>query len=168
MLGYINCYSSSSPRPAKSSCNSIRYNCQKICSWSKRLKAILKIRKKATFLQVIKQSCYMFFKDFTNHRKKTNRVRVFSCRPYPNILKYRDDWRKPLTIWKTRLFWTQFFRTTTGIQSGPNAFNKSRLVMTFLTILGVTEMLYSFRLVLEAKTGRKIPDSSRSEFLEKF
>ena len=34
-------------------------------------------------------------------------------------------------------------------------------------ILGVTE-IYSFRLVLEGKTGKKIPKSSRWEFLEKF
>ena len=27
-----------------------------------------------------------FFKDFTNHRKKTNRVVVFSCRPFPIFL----------------------------------------------------------------------------------
>ena len=40
--------------------------------------------------------------------------------------------------------------------------------MTFLTILGVTEMLCSFRLVLEGKTGKEIPESSRLEFLEKF
>ena len=33
---------------------------------------------------------YKFFKDFANNRKKTNRVVVFSCRPFPNILKYRD------------------------------------------------------------------------------
>ena len=49
----------------------------------------------------------------------------------------------------------QFFRTTTGIQSGPDAFDKSRFIMTFLTILGVTEMLCSFRLVLEGKTGKE-------------
>ena len=30
------------------------------------------------------------------------------------------------------------------------------------------EILCSFRLVLEWKTGKKIPDSSRLEFLEKF
>ena len=40
--------------------------------------------------------------------------------------------------------------------------------MTFLTILGVTEILCSFRLVLEGKTGKGIPKSSRLEFLEKF
>ena len=46
--------------------------------------------------------------------------------------------------------------------------NESRFVMTFVTILGVIEMLCSFRLFLERKTGREIPVSSRSEFLEKF
>ena len=40
--------------------------------------------------------------------------------------------------------------------------------MTFLTILGVTEILCSFRLVLEGKAGKEIPESSRLEFLEKF
>ena len=63
---------------------------------------------------------------------------------------------------------SQFFRTTTGIQSGPDAFDESRFVMTFLTILGVMEKLCSFRLVLEGKTGKEIPESSKLEFLEKF
>ena len=40
--------------------------------------------------------------------------------------------------------------------------------MTFLTILGVTEILCSFELVLEGKAGKEIPESSRLEFLEKF
>ena len=40
--------------------------------------------------------------------------------------------------------------------------------MTFLTILGVTEILRSFRLVIEGKTGEEIPESSRLGFLEKF
>ena len=38
---------------------------------------------------------------------------------------------------------------------------------TFLTILRVTE-IRSFKLVLEEKTGKEIPESSRLEFLEKF
>ena len=62
----------------------------------------------------------------------------------------------------------QFFRTTTGIHSGPDVFDRSRLIMTFLIILGVTEILCSFKLVLEGKTGKGIPESSRFEFLEKF
>ena len=59
---------------------------------------------------------------------------------------------------------SQFLRTTTGIKSGLHAFNKSR----FVKILCDTEMLCSFRLVLEGKTGKEIPESSRLEFLKKF
>ena len=40
--------------------------------------------------------------------------------------------------------------------------------MNFLTILGVTQILWSFKLVLEGKTGKEIPESSILEFLEKF
>ena len=46
--------------------------------------------------------------------------------------------------------------------------------MTFLTIVGVMEILWCFRLVLEGKTSKEIPESSRFlrkdflEFLEKF
>ena len=39
--------------------------------------------------------------------------------------------------------------------------------MTSLTILGVTEVLCSFRLVLR-KMGKEIPESPRLKFLEKF
>ena len=62
----------------------------------------------------------------------------------------------------------QFFRTAIEIQSGPDTFDESRFVMTFLTILGVMEIVSSFRLVLKGKIGKKIPESSRLEFLEKF
>ena len=40
--------------------------------------------------------------------------------------------------------------------------------MTFLSIFGVTEILCSFRLLLEGKTGKEIPESSRLKFLVKF
>ena len=40
--------------------------------------------------------------------------------------------------------------------------------MTFLTILGDTEILCSFKVVLEGKTGKEIPELSRLEFIEKF
>ena len=41
--------------------------------------------------------------------------------------------------------------------------------LTFLTILRVTEILCSFRLVLEGETGKEIPESTRLvEFLEKI
>ena len=51
---------------------------------------------------------------------------------------------------------SQFFITTTGIQSRLGAFDKLRLVMTFLSNLGVIEIC-NFRLVLEGKTGKEIP-----------
>ena len=63
---------------------------------------------------------------------------------------------------------SQFFRTTIGIQSGPYGYDELRFVLTFLTILGIMEILSSFRLVLGGKTGKEIPGSSRLEFLEKF
>ena len=53
---------------------------------------------------------------------------------------------------------SQFYRNITRIQSGPNVFDESRFVMTFLTIL----------LILEGKAGKEIPESSRLEILEKF
>ena len=62
---------------------------------------------------------------------------------------------------------SQSFRNTTGILSGPDLFDESRFFMTFLTIFGVTEILCSFRLDLEEKTGKEIPESSRLEFLKK-
>ena len=40
--------------------------------------------------------------------------------------------------------------------------------MNFVTILRVTEILCSFRLVLEGKTSKEITESSRLEFLETF
>ena len=51
------------------------------------------------------------------------------------------------------------------MQLSPDAFDKSRFVMTFLAILGVTEILCSFIL---GKIGKEIPKLSRLEFLEKF
>ena len=63
---------------------------------------------------------------------------------------------------------SQSLRSTTGTQSRPDAFDESRFIMTFLTILGVAETLCSFRLVLEERTGKEIPKSSGLEFFKKF
>ena len=43
---------------------------------------------------------------------------------------------------------SQFFGTTTGIKSGPDSFDESKFVMTFLIIL---------RFVLEGEMGTEIP-----------
>ena len=40
--------------------------------------------------------------------------------------------------------------------------------MTFLSNLPVTKILYSFKLVVEGKTGKGITESSRLDFLDKF
>ena len=61
---------------------------------------------------------------------------------------------------------SEFFRITTGIQSGSEAFDESKFIMTFFTILEVMEILCSFRLVLEGKAGKEIPESSRFESFE--
>ena len=53
---------------------------------------------------------------------------------------------------------SQFSKSATGIQSGPDTLDESRSLMTFLTILEVMEILCSFRLVLEEKTGKEIPE----------
>ena len=62
---------------------------------------------------------------------------------------------------------SQFFRTSNGIQSGPDAFHESSS-----TILEVIQLyswiLCSFRLDLEGKIDNEIPVSSRLEFLEEF
>ena len=54
------------------------------------------------------------------------------------------------------------------MQSNQDASDESWFGMIFLTILGVAEILRSFRLVLEGKTGKEIPESSKLEFLEEF
>ena len=41
------------------------------------------------------------------------------------------------------------------MNQGLLCFDKSRFVMTFLTILGDTETLCNFRLALEGKTGKR-------------
>ena len=61
-LGYITCYSTIR--------YSIRYNCKKICSWSRRIKTILEIRKKAVFLWV---STNLLFTSFSKTLLTTER-----------------------------------------------------------------------------------------------
>ena len=57
------------------------------------------------------------------------------------------------TYWRVQLVRKKVQDWNTGIQSRPDAFDKSKFVMTFLTILGVRELLRSSRLVLEGTTG---------------
>ena len=80
-----------------------------------------------------------------------------------NKNSFRQILKRSASIYERSGF--QLFKTTTGIQSRPGAFDKLRLVMNFLTNLKVTTGYYSvFRLVLENKAGKEIPGSSRIEF----
>ena len=53
------------------------------------------------------------------------------------------DWRVQLVCMKVQ---TQFFSTTSGIQSGPGAFDKSRVIVALLTISGVTKIFLEFQI----------------------
>ena len=100
------CYTLSNPRLIKSSSNSIWYNFQKFSSCLRRPETILEIREQVIFLEVIKQSIfYKFLKDLTNHRKKTNKLLVFSQRPVITILKHYDH-----TLMHLEIFWDTVFR----------------------------------------------------------
>ena len=55
------------------------------------LENLIAIRQQVTFLELInKSNIYNIFKNFTKYRKKTNKVKLFSFRHLPNILKYRE------------------------------------------------------------------------------
>ena len=58
---YIKCCSSSSRRSIKSPSDSIRYNCQKVFSWSRRLETKLEVRKEIIFLEVINNIIIYYF-----------------------------------------------------------------------------------------------------------
>ena len=66
------------------------------------LKSYWKSEKRPHFSLINNAIIYKFFKDLTNHRKKTNCAVVFSCRPFPNILLYRDHWWNLRRIQKMR------------------------------------------------------------------
>ena len=63
---------------------------------------------------------------------------------------------------------SKLFRPTVGIHSGTEVFDESSFITNVILILRVTEILYSYRLVLEGKKVKETPESSRLEFLEKF
>ena len=154
-LGYIKCYSSSSPRPIKSPSNLIRYNCQKsenrphfyrwpisllFISFSKNLLTTEGRLTKRQFSAVYLSSKFLN----TGTTDET----------------FQQSGKQDLLNRSANMYGSpgsQFFTATTGIQSGPDAFYESRFIMNFLTILGIKKILYSFRLILERRAGKEIP-----------
>ena len=98
-----------------------------------------------------------FLKDVTSNRKKTNRTIGFWIRN-KHILK------RSVNIYKS---------SRSSFSKTPQKYNQeqrsleSRLVVTFLTIMRVTVILCSFRLVLEGKAGTETSESSL-EFSKKM
>ena len=90
-LGYVTCHSSSSSRPVKGPAVVCHATVRRSGADQKDLKPYWNQQKGHISLDD-QQSYYIqvFFKDFTNHRNKANRVTVFSCKPFSNILKYKD------------------------------------------------------------------------------
>ena len=123
---------------------------------------------------------YKFFKDFTNYREKTSRVVVVALSPKflnmgTTIETFQQSGKKD--SFRHRLkssadmyesLCSQFLRIITEIRSGSDAFDKPRLIMTFLTIFWVKEKSCQFRSFTEEKAGKKIPESSRLESLLSF
>ena len=83
------------------------------------------------------------FEDFSSYRKKTNRVVVFSSGLSSNFLKYMGHrwdhstvkipsdtyWRVQAGMYESS--YSQLFRTTTGMQWRPDAFDEQGLFWSF-------------------------------------
>ena len=135
----IKYYNFSSSRPITSLSNSI------ICIWLRIPETILDIRKRIRFLEVIHEPIIMhkFFKHFRTFLFAETKDETFQQSGKQDffLLKSSTSTYESLS--------SHFFRTTIGIQSGSDAFDKPRLVMNFLTSLVFTEILFSFKLLLE-------------------
>ena len=182
-LGYIKCYSLSSSRPVISPSNSIIYNCQNIWSWSRRSKTILEVWKRPHFSRWTTSTLFKIFSNtlLTTEIRPTGR-QFLSIDLSPTFINtgitnetfqqsgkqdsFRHILQNSASMYESSS--SQFLRATTGIKLGPDTFDKSRFIMALLTIFGVTKKLYSYRLILERKIGKEVPQSLRLEFLEKF
>ena len=135
------------------------------------------------FLEVVNKLIVVkFSKDFSICRRKTNRIVVFNIGFSPTFLNTgvtdetfqqsgkQDSFRRILkssaNVYEIPIL--QLFRNNTVIKSRLDTFDDSGLVITFLTNFADARILYSLRLVLEAKAVKEIPGSSRLEFCEQF
>ena len=122
------------------------------------------------------------FQRFANKGKKANREVAFSSTSLSNILKYRETFQEiPVetfqqpgnripsdTYWEVQLI---CIKVPTDSSSEPplehNNYQTSTRIQSVMTFW-VTGTLCSFRLVLEGKTTKEIPESARLEILEKI
>ena len=103
---------------------------------------------------------YKFFKDFNNHRKNTNMAAVFSSIHFSNILNkgttdetfqksgkqdsFRHFLKSSASVYENS--GSQFFKTTSGKQSGPDVFDESRFVLTFFNHFGSYRNIMHFQI----------------------
>ena len=117
----------------------------------------------------------VFFKNFTNRRKKTNRA-IDLCPTFFHTgttnesfqQSRKQDFFRYMPKSSVSMYETpgsQFFRTNIRTKSGPETFQEWRFVRTFLTILGVKKILGIFILVLQGKIGKEILELSRFCFI---
>ena len=124
---------------------------------------------------------YKFFKDFTNHRKKTNNAVVFSSRPFPTFLNTgtinetfqpsgKQDYFRYIVNSSDSMYKSsdsQFFTNITGIKSRPkNLMNQGCYVL--FNQFGSYRNIIQFKISYRRETGKEILDSWRLEFFKKF
>ena len=143
------CYSCSNPTLIKNlQCyfNVIWYNYQKIYSWTRSSETILYIRKKSFIFDCDQRfQGTSFSRNFLS--KRLNKVITFGGMSLPNILNAgaadktfqqsgKQDSFKYILNRSTNMYErsrSQLFRIATGVQSGPDAFAESRLLIIILT-----------------------------------
>ena len=138
-LGFVKCYSSSRPGLIKTTLEIISDTSVKRSAAVDRedLKPYWEPEKRHISLGDLPA--------YTKHRNKFNRTVVFSRALFPTFLNtgitgetfqlsrkqdsFRHILKESANMYESS--GSQFFKTTTGIQSGPDTFDKSSLVMTF-------------------------------------
>ena len=113
---------------------------------------MLEMRKETSFLRVINELIiYKLFKDFTNKEVVVSRIPLthFYTQSPQRISSKNLENKIPSDIFRRvqleciERSSSHFFRTTSGIESRRDAFEKSRLVVTFLTSLEVEHFIMS-------------------------
>ena len=117
----------------------IRWNCQKICSWTRGRETMFEIRESTIILIMINK--LISWKTFKGDSNKIYRMILFSCRPIHLIGNTWITGVKGKDIEKIHLYMyevssSQRFRTVNVIQIWPDASEESRAILSFLTILG--------------------------------